>query len=187
MIRELDQDTEPASNTQSQYDDATRLLIYTGLCLNYVQLAERALQAVLQTVLNDKHKFAEQSELERKQTLGDFIRELKQRSKLPQHVKDDLYDFLNMRNRFIHEMNGSPRNKNEYDAALLFLVELLFRSLKILGLLTSMFQVWSRDKFNQEFFSEEFFENQTEKHRALLAFFEDRYGPLAKEILARKK
>jgi hypothetical protein len=52
-----------------------------GLCLSCIQQAEQVLQFTIETVLDDPTlNLAEQSEPERKHTLGDFLRKLKKTS-----------------------------------------------------------------------------------------------------------
>src|SRR6516164_2696970 len=86
--------------------DPMRTYAWIGLGLLCVQMAEQSLQSAIQTVLDDEDvRLAEQSEPERKQTLGDFLKRLKKRVKLPVHFKEELYTFLRMRNQLVHEFD----------------------------------------------------------------------------------
>lgn len=170
--------------------DDMKLYAYVGLCLSCVQLAERALQSAINTVLDDEGiRIAEQSEPERKQTLGDFLKKLKRRVRLPARVKDDLYTFLKMRNEFVHESHFDFRTSDGCEKARLFLLELIFRALSIAGLIVAVYQVWARDEHDEEFFDEEFFdealfEMSSDQHRLIVQHFEQHYGSLARQILA---
>jgi len=112
----------------------------SGVCLACVQQAERALQTALGTVLgNEYSKLVDQSEPEKKQTLGDFIRKLKQRFKLPIRVKDDLYTFLSMRNQLVHEFKFGFQTEDGRTEARPFLLELTARAISVTGLLVAIF------------------------------------------------
>jgi hypothetical protein len=158
---------------------------YVGLCLSCVQQAERALQATIQTVLDDENvKLAEQSEPERKQTLGDFLKKLKRRAKLPITVKDRLYAFLRMRNRLVHEFDFDLSTEEGNTAARLFLLELTLAAISISGLMVAIFQVWAKDHHGEDFYTEDFFKTEAKQHLQLVKLFEDKFGGIAREILA---
>jgi len=153
---------------------------HVGICLLCVQQAEKALQSAIQTVLeNESVKLLEQSEPERKQTLGDFLKKLKRRVKLPLHVKENLYTFLKMRNRLVHGFDFELRTEHGSEAAKLFLLELSLRALGTTGLVTALFQVWARDEHDTEFF-----EVEDEHTRQIIKTFEKQFGSMAREILA---
>src|SRR5690349_415907 len=85
---------------------------WVGLSLLCAQMAERSLQTAIATVLDDETvKLEDQSEPERKQTLGDFLKRLKRRVRLPVRVKDELYTFLRMRNQLVHAFDFDLRTE----------------------------------------------------------------------------
>jgi hypothetical protein len=172
-------------NLSSLADGSIRTFTYVGLCLGCVQQAERALQVAIQTVLDDETvKLAEQSEPERKQTLGDFLKKLKRRVKLPITVKDRLYAFLRMRNQLVHEFDFELSTEEGNTAARLFLLELIFTAISISGLMVAVFQVWAKDQHGEDFYTEDFFKADAEQHLQLVKLFEDKFGDIAREILA---
>jgi hypothetical protein len=148
-----------------------------------VQLAERALQSAIQTVLDDESvKLAEQSEPQKQETLGAFIRKLKRRVKLPVHLNERLYEFLKMRNRLVHEFEHDFHSEKGREEARLFLVDLMIRALTITGLFTAVFQVWAQDEHGVDFF-----EVEADETRLIIKWFESHFGKLAREILAGRR
>ncbi len=160
-----------------------RLYSWMGICLLFIQLAERALQQAIATVLDDPIvRLSEQSEAERKQTLGDFLKKLKKRVRLEYALKERLYDFLRMRNQFVHDLSDWDLKTAEGRRdAQLFVIELTMLALSTTALFTTVFQVWARDNFDEEFF------NEVEgEQRQLLKMFESQFGGTARKILAGK-
>jgi hypothetical protein len=80
-----------------------------GMCLLSVQQAERVLSAAVETILDRPDlNLAEQSQVKQKQTLGDFLKRLKRRVKLEYGLKERLFKFLEMRNKFVHNLSEVP-------------------------------------------------------------------------------
>lgn len=163
-----------------------RVYSHIGLCLLCVQQAERILQTSVNTVLDDPHiRLIEQTESERKQTLGNFLRKLRRRVRLEAKVRERLYKFLNMRNKFVHELSDirdfDLRKEDGRQAAMEFVVELTFLALSTTILFATVFSVWAKDTYNKEFF-----EVEGAEAKQLLAMFEERFGETARKILAGK-
>ena len=156
------------------------LFAYIGVCLICVKMAERALQSAIETVLDDEGaKLAEQSEPERKQTLGEFLKKLKRRVKLPLHLKERLYGFLRMRNRLIHEFDFNFSTEMGRKEARLFLSELSVAAMAIFALMTAIFQAWAQDEHGVDFF-----EVEAEETRRIIKLMGKQFGSLAREVLA---
>ena len=166
--------------------DPMRTYAWIGLGLLCVQMAEQSLQSAIQTVLDDEDvRLAEQSEPERKQTLGDFLKRLKKRVKLPVHFKEELYTFLRVRNQLVHEFDFKLGTDEGRKASNLFIQELAFRAISISGLMMTVFQVCARDEYDEEFYDKRFFPEMENEHmQQMLKFFEQHHGGLAREILA---
>ncbi|WOH50560.1 hypothetical protein [Bradyrhizobium sp. sBnM-33] len=161
-----------------------RVYTYIGLCLLCIQQAERLLQKSIDTVLdNPDIRLLEQTELERKQTLGNFLRRLRRRVRLEPDVRDRLYKFLDMRNKFVHELSDIPgfdlRTEDGRQLAMEFIIELTFLALSTTILFATLYSVWAKDTYN-----EEFFEVEGTEAKQLLAMFEERFGTTARTILA---
>jgi hypothetical protein len=175
-ISQLDYDSEEGEVDKEQRD----LFAYIGVCLICVKMAERALQSAIETVLDDEGaKLAEQSEPERKQTLGEFLKKLKRRVKLPLHLKERLYGFLRMRNRLIHEFDFNFSTEMGRKEARLFLSELSVAALAIFALMTAIFQAWALDEHGVDLF-----EVEAEETRRIIKLMGKQFGSLAREVLA---
>src|SRR5271156_2786636 len=100
----------------------------------------------------------EQTETQRKQTLGDFVKRLKRRVKLEPKFKDDLYRFLNMRNTFVHNLSEAPGWDMEAPegrvVARKFMTELAVRSITITAIFTTLFSVSAKDEYGGDLFKE---------------------------------
>src|SRR5206468_917726 len=123
-----------------------------GVCLLLVQQAERVLAGAVESVLdNPDLRLMEQSEFQRKQTLGDFLKRLKRRVKIEPTLKEKLHQFLNMRNAFVHNHSEIPgwdlKTEEGRDVAWKFLVELAGTSLAITGLFTTLFSASAKDEY----------------------------------------
>lgn len=178
---ELDMDASP-SKRLTRSPKITHLA-YIGLCLLCVQQAERALQSAIETVLeNPEMKLLEQSDSNRKETLGIFLRKLKRRVNLPPRLKERLYEFLENRNRFIHDYSSIPGAKEKtaegQEPAKLLVIDLMLTAVSITGLMVAVFQAWARDEHDTEFFEIE--DQQTQQ---LIKMFKTTFGSLAREIL----
>jgi len=144
------------------------MLALIGVCLLYVQGAERALKNAIEIVLKDGRANIEgQTEAERKRTLGDLVRELRKLAKIERGFRDTLYRFLNMRNTFIHNFAELPGRdldtEKGREAATKFLAELLVLAFSITGVFVSLFTVVARDEFGEEFFGDGFFDDFSRK------------------------
>jgi uncharacterized protein YutE (UPF0331/DUF86 family) len=164
-----------------------KIFAYIGICLAAVQMAERGLQTAIETVLDDpKLKLLEQAEPERQRTLGNFLRKLKRRTKVPHHVKEKLYGFLKMRNQLVHDLSSIPgwdlNTEKGRETARRFLTELAILATAVSGLCIALFQIWARDEFDEEFYNEEFFVDETQRQLAKL--LGQQFGGLARELLA---
>jgi hypothetical protein len=88
----------------NQDDFPMDTLALIGICLLQVQLAERVLAWALETALRDKtltaEKLMEQTEYERKRTLGEFLKELKTLTRIEPKFKDTLYPVLENEKHF---------------------------------------------------------------------------------------
>ena len=138
--------SENSGAVHDERQSILRLYSWMGICLAFVQLAERTLQQAIETVLDDPIvRLSEQNESARKQTLGDFLKKLKKRVKLDYDLKERLYDFLRMRNQFVHDLAEVPgwdlntiegRNTSQ-----LFFTELTMEALYITALFTELHPV----------------------------------------------
>ena len=120
-----------------------------GVCLLSVQQAERVLAGAVEHVLDRPDlKLMEQTEIERKQTLGDFIRRLKKRVKIERTLKDKLYCFLNLKNTFVHNLSEVPgwdlKTERGRKVAWTFLMELIFISQATTALFGTLYNVSAR-------------------------------------------
>jgi hypothetical protein len=155
-----------------------------GVTLLHVQLAERALGETVKLVLKDRtltpSKLMELTEPERKKTLGDFLKELKTRTRLETAFKDKLYRFLKMRNTFIHNISELPGWDVKTDAGrekgIEFLAELLHLALTVTGVFTSLFAISARDELGEELF----------EGNRLVRLMEEHFGSTARKILAAR-
>ena len=91
-----------------------------------------------------------------------------------------------MRNQFVHDLSEIPdwdtKTIKGRDAAQLFVIELTFQALFITALFTTVFQVWAKDNFDEEFFKDV----EAEQTQQLLKVFEKQFGGTARKILAGK-
>jgi hypothetical protein len=160
--------------------DQRKLFVAVGVCLMSVQLAERALQESIDTVFDDETvRLSEQSEPERKQTLGDFVKKLKKRAKLPYHIRERFFDFIKMRNQFIHEFDFDFQTEKGREQAEAFLIKLSSLATAIALLLTAILQASAKDEYGVDFS-----EGEADENRRILKALENQFGPLAREILA---
>ncbi len=160
--------------------DQRKLFVAVGVCLMSVQLAERALQESIDTVFDDETvRLSEQSEPERKQTLGDFVKKLKRRAKLPHHIKERFFDFLKMRNRFVHEFDFDFQTEKGREQAEAFVNQLSFTAMAITLLLAAILQASAKDEYGVDFS-----EGEADETQRVLKALENQFGPLAREILA---
>ncbi len=158
-----------------------------GVCLLHVQLAERVLAGGVELVLQDPTltaaKLLEQTEPERKRTLGDFLRGLKSRAKIEAKFKDKLYRFLRMRNTFVHNLSEVPgwnlRTKEGRKVATEFLIELTMLAFGVTGVFMSLFAVSTKEDFGKDLLRE----GSVEEKR-LISILETHFGPTARKILA---
>jgi hypothetical protein len=155
-------------------------LALIGICLLQVQLAEQVLAWALESVLQDKtltaEKLMEQTESERKRTLGDFLKELKTRAKIEHDFKDKLYRFLKLRNIFVHnvdEVQGWNLDTGEgRKIATAFVKELL----RLAHLVTCVFLLLPAVRAKMDFGKEV----DDPAHKLL----ERHFGSIARKILA---
>jgi len=167
-------------NEANMDENHSRLFMCIGICFVCVKQAEQALQFSINNVLDDESvKLAEQSEPERKQTLGDFIKKLKRRVKLPIRIKERFYDFLRMRNQLVHEIDFDFHTEEGRKQAEMFLRELSCIAMSISLLLVAVFQAWSRDEQGIDIF-----EDEADESRQIAKALEMQFGPVAREILA---
>jgi hypothetical protein len=153
-----------------------------GVCLLSVQLAERALAGAVESVLKDRTMTAdelmEQTERERKRTLGHFIKELGRHTQLEPHFDQNLWDFLKMRNTFVHDLSEvsgwNLRTEEGKEVAIRFLAELLLASSSVAGVFMSVFTVSAREEFGVDLI----------KGHPLMTQLEKELGPFARKILA---
>src|SRR5262249_5041310 len=90
-------------------DPKLTVLSMMGMCLVAVQQAEHRLAAAVESVFDDPRlRLMEQTEVERKKTLGELLKRLRQTVKIKPFVRDRLYHFLEMRNTFIHNISEVP-------------------------------------------------------------------------------
>jgi hypothetical protein len=167
-------------------DPRLRVVSFMGWCLLMVQEAERALARAVETVLDHPDLWLlEQSEFERKQTLGDFLKKLKRRVKVEPALKDGLYHFLKMRNTFIHDVAEVPgwdlASEQGRKIAMEFLVELAVASLAVTALFITTFHVGAKIDLG-----EDFSERAEESKRQIIEILEKQFGPLARKILAAR-
>jgi hypothetical protein len=155
-----------------------------GVCLLYVQQAERALASAVGSVLMDPTlttaKLMGQTEPERKRTLGDFLKELRKLARIEPQFKNKLYRFLTMRNTFIHNLSEVPgwdvRTEEGREVATKFLSELLALAFEVSGVFMSLFTVSAREELG---------ENIIEGNQ-LMSLIEKQFGPIARKILAAR-
>jgi hypothetical protein len=90
-----------------------------------------------------------------------------------------------MRNQFVHDLSEVPgwdlKTAEGRIAAQLFVIKLTFAALSITALFTTVFRVWAKDNFDEEFFDE-----VEAKQTQLLTMFEKQFGGTARKILAGK-
>jgi hypothetical protein len=129
-----------------------------GVCLLHVQMAERVLGGAVELVLRDPtltlSKLMEQTERDRKRTLGEFLKELRSRARLEPKFKDKLWRFLQMRNTFVHNLSEVPglnaHTEQGRKVAREFLVELLFLAISLTFVFLTLFSVSAREDFGKE-------------------------------------
>ena len=155
-----------------------------GMCLLCVQQAEEVLSGVVETILDrPEQNLTEQSEVKQRQTLGDFLKRLKQRVKVEYGLKERLFKFLQMRNTFVHKLSEVPGLDLETEkgraVARMFVGELCMTALFISMLFTTLFSVSAKDDLGADLFRDE--DEQTQKMAAML---EKLLGEKARKILA---
>ena len=164
--------------------DQIEVVTLMGIALLCVQQAEGVLSSAVVSVLERRAtNFAHQSEAQQKKTLGDFLKKLKAQTKLEFGVKERLFKFLEMRNKFIHNPSEIPewnlQTKEGRLAIKIFLAELSFSALAITSLFMTLFQVSAKDEFGVDLF-----EDQDKEKRAIAAILENQFGAKARRILA---
>jgi hypothetical protein len=155
-----------------------------GMCLLAVQLAERVLASAVETVLDDPDlKLMEQTEFERKQTLGDFVKKLKRRVKMEPNFKDKIHRFLSLRNTFVHNLSEVPgwdlKTEEGREVATAFLVELGYVSCAITCLFITLFAVSAKDDYGADLYEE-----AEERERQIVEMLEKNFGTMARKLLA---
>jgi hypothetical protein len=153
-----------------------------GVCLLHVQLAERVLAGAVESVLGDRTltgaKLMEQTEYERKRTLGDFLKELRRCARIEPKFNDKLWRFLKMRNTFVHNLSEvpgwNPTTEEGRKVATEFLAELLALALGVTGVSISLFTVSAREEFGEDLIEGNRLVSQLEEH----------FGSTARKILA---
>jgi hypothetical protein len=165
---------------KDQIDTFTRM----GIALICVQQAERVLSSAVKSVLErSANEFVRQSETQQRQTLGDFLSRLKRQTKLEYGLKERLFEFLEMRNKFIHnpsEIDGWNLQTKEGRLAIrIFLEELSGAAMAITVLFTTLLHVSAKDEFGVDLF-----EGHDDQKRAIAAILEKHFGAKARKILA---
>ena len=165
-------------------DQDPKLIIYSlmGVCLLHVQLAERVLAGAVESVLDDRKltvaRFMEQTERERKRTLGDFLKELRSRTKVEPKFNQKLWRFFRMRNAFVHDFSEIPgwdlSTERGREIAIEYLVELIALALNVTGVFLSLFTVSAREDFGEELV----------EGNLLMDKIEKLFAPTARKILA---
>lgn len=160
-----------------------QVITWIGMCLLCVQGAEHRLSRVIELVL-DRPKFdiTRQSVAERKQTLGDLLMRLKNTVKLDYNLKERLFRFLEMRNKFVHNLSDVPGwNLGTEDGrveAKIFLAELSFTALAITALTITIFSISAKEDFGKDLFEED-----SEETRQRVAILEELFGEQARKVL----
>jgi hypothetical protein len=86
-----------------------RILTMIGVCLLCVQQAEQVLSGAVENILDRPGSlFTNASEAKQKQTLGELLKRIKGRVKLEYGLKERLFQFVKMRNTFVHDVSAVP-------------------------------------------------------------------------------
>ncbi len=159
-------------------------LALIGMSLLCVQQAEQVLSSAV-NIIFDRHDIdlTEQSGAKRRQTLGDFMLRLKRRVKIEHGVKERLFKFLEMRNKFIHNLKDVPGWDLDTEAgretAKMFLAELSYSAIAITCLFMTLFSVSAKDDYG-----EDLFKDHDEEIRRRAAAIEEIFGANARKLLA---
>jgi hypothetical protein len=150
----------------------------------HVQLAERVLASAVEAVLDDPTltaaRLMEQTERERKRTLGDFLKELRRRARIEHEFNQKLWRFLKMRNTFVHNLSEIPgcdlSTEKGREIVIKYLVELIALAVNVTGVFLSLFTVSAREEFGEVLI----------EGNLLMSQVEELFGPTARKILARR-
>lgn len=156
------------------------MLKWVGMCLLQVQTAERTLETAIEAVLDDPEAdLMDQTAPQQKQTLGAFIRKLRRRVKVEPALKDKLYRFLEMRNKFVHnvrEIEGWNLNTEEgRKIAAGFLSELIVAAMSISLLMATLITKYAR-QVSPDF-------QETDEQREFANALEEHFGLKAQVLL----
>ena len=168
-------------------DPDREVLALIGMCLICVQKAEHVLSFAVEKVLDrgDPKLFA-QPENNQKQTLGDLLKRLKRQVRIEYDLKERLFEFLKMRNTFVHNLSEIPgwdlETKDGRMAAKLFLGELCFLALAISALFITLFVVSAKDEFGVDLHKD-----HPEDIRSRVALLEKHLGNKARKLLAGRR
>jgi hypothetical protein len=155
-----------------------------GMCLLSVQQAEHAISSAVESILDRPDlMLTEQSEFERKQALGDFLKRLKRRVKVEYGLKERLFRFLEMRNTFVHNLSEVPgwdlNTEEGRKVARMFLAELAVTAIAITLLFTTLFSVSAKDEYGKDLFTQE-----EKREHEMIELMEKHFGATARKILA---
>jgi hypothetical protein len=151
-----------------------------GVCLLYVQMAEKVINGSSQQVFGKQLTIGAKSESEQKRTLGALLIELRTQTDLPRDFRDKLYTFLRMRNDFVHDftkISGDLQTQAGQDAALKFLIDLLFLAHEVMGVFISTYTISAREEFGEDMIN----------NNRLLRSIEETFGPAARRLLAARR
>jgi hypothetical protein len=159
------------------------LLSLMGLCLLCIQQAEQVLAGAVESVLDRPRKgYIEESAQTKKKTLGEMINRAKRGTKLEHQIKEDLFTFLNMRNKFVHDVAEIPgwsvRETEGREIAKAFLVDLMLRSIKITITFITVFNLSAKNEFGVDLFSD-----HSTEHKKLISILEEEFRNDAQSIL----
>lgn len=122
----------------------------------------------------------EQTEYERKRTLGEFLKELKTWTNIEPKFKDSLYRFLKMRNIFVHNVDEVPGwnldTQQGRKIANVFLRELCMLAAFVASVFLTLPAVRAKMDFGKEV-------KGSAAHQRAMNLLEKHFGSVAREIL----
>lgn len=163
-----------------------QMLALVGLCHRTVQHTERRFDFVLKHVLKDHTvtslQMMDGPRSSRRRSLGEFIKELRNRAKISRDFRETLYRFLEMRNTFVHDFYEVPDWSFKTDkgraVAALFMIDLMMLSTAVSLVFVAISAISAREDLGEQLVE------ANSKTRSMIDAIEEHFGPMARKILA---